>query len=179
MTTHNLPNPAIRPARDSDIGELSRLRLEALQTEPTAFSRDYEADSRSSPAQWKAWFQERCDGENGLIFVAHARDRLAGMAGVARERTPKLRHSGFIWGVYVRPNYRRQNIGGRLSEACLQWAQEQGMAIVRLEVNSVNVAAIRLYAACGFRVCGLSPRALHVDGMEYDELMMVREIPTT
>ena len=176
MANNRAQDVEIRPARDGDIYELSQLRLEALRTEPIAFSRDYEADSRQSPEDWAAWFHERSDGANGAIFVADAAGKLAGMAGMARERSPKLRHNGFMWGVYVQPGYRRGGAGRRLSQACVQWAQEQGVEVVRLDVNSLNVAAVRLYAACGFRVCGLSPRALRFDGVDYDELMMVQEL---
>ena len=98
------------------------------------------------------------------------------MAGIVRGHTDKTQHNGMIWGVYVRTGYRQEGVGGRLTDACIQWARERGVDIIRLGVNSANVAAIRLYAACGFQVCGLSPRALRYDGKDYDELMMVREL---
>ena len=98
------------------------------------------------------------------------------MAGIVRGHTDKTQHNGMIWGVYVRTGDRRDGIGGQLTDACSQWARERGVDIIRLGVNSANVAAIRRYAACGFQVCGLSPRALRYDGKDYDELMMVREL---
>ncbi len=126
MANNRAQDVEIRPARDGDIYELSQLRLEALRTEPIAFSRDYEADSRQSPEDWAAWFHERSDGANGAIFVADAAGKLAGMAGIARERSPKLRHNGFMWGVYVQPGYRRGGAGRRLSQACVQMGARTG-----------------------------------------------------
>ena len=166
----------IRPAVESEIVELCRLRMDALRTEPTAFSRDYDAASAMSQEEWAAWFRARSDGTSRVIHVASTSDGLAGMAGIARENTPKTRHGGFIWGVYVRPDDRGRKIGRQLIEACLQWAKDQGVETVRLDVNSINVAAIRLYASCGFRVVGLIPKVLKVDGVTYDELVMVHEV---
>ena len=88
MANNRAQDVEIRPARDGDIYELSQLRLEALRTEPIAFSRNYEADSRQSPEDWAAWFHERSDGANGAIFVADAAGKLAGMAGMARSGRP-------------------------------------------------------------------------------------------
>lgn len=53
MTANKQEAPAIRPALSNEITELSQLRLEALQTEPAAFTRDYEADRKNSAADWE------------------------------------------------------------------------------------------------------------------------------
>jgi len=173
------PVVEIRLADEDDIEEVSRLRLEALCTEPTAFSSDYDAARTMSLDEWAAWFHARTEAASHGLFVASTPDGLAGMAGIAREDSPKTRHSGFMWGVFVRPDARGRRIGRLLTEACLQWADEVDMETVRLDVNSVNVAAIRLYASCGFRVVGMMPKALKVDGVAYDELIMVREMQAT
>jgi RimJ/RimL family protein N-acetyltransferase len=61
-------------------------------------------------------------------------------------------------------------------EACLGWARERGVEIVKLGVTNKNVAAIRFYAACGFHAYGIEPKALWHNDRYYDELLMVREI---
>lgn len=169
-------SPVIRQAQDEDVDELSRLRLEALRTEPAAFSSDFDVASRYTREEWLSWFHQRSDGSNRVIYVADTGDRLAGMAGIARGDSPKTRHGAFLWGVYLRPGYRGQKLGRRLTEACLRWAREQGVETVRLDVNSANIAAIRLYASSGFQEVGLMPKAVRVDGVDYDELMMVLEL---
>ena len=120
--------------------------------------------------------QQRSDETNGIIYVAWVDDQLAGMTGVARGHTTKTQHSGFIWGVYVRPSHRRRVIAGKMMEACIQWAQERGVEIVKLTVTNTNVPAIRLYGACGFCVYGVEPKALRFNNKHYDELMMAREL---
>ena len=176
MMTVTQEAPTIRPVIKSEISELCQLRLEALQNEPEAFSRDYATDRNNSPAAWEKWLGQRSDGTSGIIFVACADDQLAGMMGIARGCTAKTLHSGFIWGVYVRPGYRRQGLARQLMEACIEWAHERGVEIVKLGVTNTNVAAIRFYAACGFHVYGIEPKALWYNDRYYDELLMVREI---
>jgi ribosomal protein S18 acetylase RimI-like enzyme len=168
--------PAIRPAVLSDVRELSQLRLEALQNEPDAFSRDYQTDSNNSLGDWEKWLRQRNDETMGIIFVAYVDHQLAGMMGIVRGLTTKTQHNGTIWGVYVRPDYRRQGIGGGLMAACVGWARQRGVEVVKLGVTSTNVAAIRLYAASGFQVYGMEPKALRYDGRYYDELLMLREL---
>ena len=168
--------PTIRQALVSDLKELSQLRLQALQTEPEAFARDYQTDRNNSPADWEKWLHIRSDETTGLIFVALVDDQLAGMIGIARGHTTKNQHSGFIWGVYVRPGYRRQGFGGQLMDACIQWAQERGVEVVKLGVTNTNIGAIRLYEACGFSVYGVEPRALRHKDKDYDQLLMVRDL---
>jgi GNAT superfamily N-acetyltransferase len=176
MMTVTQGAPTIRPARQSEISELCQLRLEALQNEPEAFARDYENDRKNSPADWEKWLDQRSDGTTGVIFVAYIDDQLAGMSGIARGRGAKTQHNGFIWGVYVRPVHRRQGLAGQLVEACIGWAGKRGVEIVKLGVTNTNVGAIRFYAACGFSIYGVEPKALRLNNKYYDELMMAREL---
>jgi RimJ/RimL family protein N-acetyltransferase len=176
MTAITHKSPTIRQALKSEIRELSQLRLEALQNEPEAFARDYKTDSRNSVADWEEWLRQRSDETTGIIFVACVDDQLAGMTGIARGHTAKTQHNGMIWGVYVRPGYRRQGIAGQLMEACIQWAGERGVKVVKLAVTNTNIAAIRFYGACGFEVYGVEPRALWYNDKYYDELLLVRAL---
>jgi ribosomal protein S18 acetylase RimI-like enzyme len=176
MTAVTQQTPTIRPASKGDVKELSQLRLEALQNEPEAFSRDYQTDRNNSLADWERWLRQRNDGMMGIIFVAYVDNQLAGMMGIVRGHTTKTHHTGTIWGVYVRPGYRRQGIGRGLMAACIRWARERGLEVVKLGVTTTNVAALRLYAACGFQVYGMEPKALRYNDRYYDELLMLREL---
>ena len=56
--------------------------------------------------------------------------------------------------VAVRPEYRRLRIGEKLLRAVLTWGRDKGSAQAVLEVRAGNVAAQKLYQACGFEVIG-------------------------
>jgi [ribosomal protein S18]-alanine N-acetyltransferase len=59
--------------------------------------------------------------------------------------------------IAVDPAHRGQNHGRLLLEACQRELEAQGLTQLYLEVRVSNVAAIRLYGACGWRRCGLRP----------------------
>lgn len=187
MDAVNQNVPLIRPALKSDVKEVSQLRLEALQNQPEAFSSDYASERRRSVSDWEAWLG-RADGTVGIIFLAYVGapavdgapsmegGQLAGMAGIFRGHSSKTEHTGTISGVYVRPALRQQGIGRRLMQACTDWAQARGVEQLKLAVVNTNIAAIRLYARCGFQVYGVDPKAIRYNNMAYDDLLMVKEL---
>ena len=176
MTAVNPQALTIRQALKSEMEALSQLWLEALQNKPEAFASDYESYRNHSLADWEEWFDQRSYGSIGTIFVAYIGRQLAGMTGIVRGHSANTYHGAMIWGVYVRPGYRRQGIAGQLIEACNQWAQERGTEIVKLGVTDTNITAIRLYTACGFQVYGIDPKAIRYNNRDYSELLMARDL---
>ncbi|WP_198086579.1 GNAT family N-acetyltransferase [Variovorax sp. E3] len=60
---------------------------------------------------------------------------------------------------------RRAGFGRRLVLALLDHARARGgLRLVQLTVTEGNAAAQKLYEDCGFRVFGLEPLAIDVDG---------------
>ncbi len=162
----------IRPALESDAPRFRELRLEALRRHPEAFSADLLANERQPPEHWQGRLRDL--GERGMIYFAEHDTVLAGMTGIARGYSPKTEHSATIWGVYVRPEWRGQQVATALLEACLEWAHRHGVRVVKLAVITTNAAAIRLYLRSGFQVYGVEPDALEYEEKTYDELLMVR-----
>jgi ribosomal protein S18 acetylase RimI-like enzyme len=166
----------LRPAAEEDIGPLRDLRLEALRTHPTMFSADYTTHLAQPMTFWTEWIRQRTGHQTGIIQVASAEQHLVGMSGLQRGGTPKTRHSGSIWGVYVRPAWRGLQIAERLLTECMAWARTQEMRLVKLGVVTTNTAAIRCYTRCGFTVYGIEPQVIHHHGVYYDELLMARQL---
>ena len=167
---------AIRGAVAEDSAAVRGLRLEALATEPIAFSADYAANAKDPASKWVERIESYASGESGLIAVAEAEGGLVGMAGMARGHWPKTRHIGELWGVYVKPDWRGLRVGEALLEECAAWARERGVVILKLGVAIANAPAVLCYTRCGFAVNGTDPKAICVDGVYYDEYWMSREI---
>jgi GNAT superfamily N-acetyltransferase len=165
----------ISPATAGDAEAVRELRLEALRGHPEAFSADYEVDFNKSLTDWRNQLG-RHNGADSILYLAYSGSLLVGMTGIARGWSTKTIHTSTIWGVYVRPNFRRHGVARQLLEACVGWAAKQAVKVVKLAVVSTNTAAIQCYANCGFRVYGIEPKALFYDKFYYDELLMVREI---
>jgi len=167
----------IRPARLSDVKDFRELRLEALRSHPEAFSADYELNAGRPMSYWEERLSNlESKSETGMIYFAEHEERLIGMCGVHRDESPKTRHTGWIWGVYVADEWRGFRVAERLIEHCAGWAQAHGMTSIKLGVATNNGSAIRCYLRCGFTVYGVEPQAIYVGEKMIDELLMVRII---
>jgi RimJ/RimL family protein N-acetyltransferase len=168
-----IPNDiAIRPVEADEIDAFRSLRLEALHSSPEAFGEDYEQALERPYQAWEEQVrQSQGDGER-VIFVAVQEGELVGMAGVTRSTFRKTQHSASIWGVYVRPEQRGQGIGQALVEACVAWARDKRIGILKLGVITANPSAIRCYQRCGFSAYGVEPKAFYIDGVYYDLMRM-------
>ncbi len=176
MTTTSVDGVTIRPATLGDVKSFRELRLEALQNHPTAFGQDYtEVLSR----QQKYWEETlTINNEEEAIFLAEAEHegQLIGMTGILRRLSKKSMHSATIWGVYVKPRWRGNHIAEALIRACLAWAKEHGIVIVKLAVVTNNQSAIRSYERCGFSTYGIEPKVIFHDHQYYDEYLMSIEL---
>lgn len=169
MPSRSTDSLLIRPAVVADAPALFALRLEALQRHPEVFSTD---QSREEARGLAFWEQRIADVGHGVIYIATDGPDIAAMTGIYREEQAKLRHLANVWGVYVRPENRGQGAASRLIQACIVWAGERDLKVVKLAVVTTNSAAIRCYMRAGFRVYGVEPKALQHGGVFYDELLM-------
>jgi ribosomal-protein-alanine N-acetyltransferase len=123
---------------------------------------EIEANTGLSLWGWDAYHQELQSREGVIMLVAGTPPdpvktgtnpgdgpAIAGFI-VARVMAGELH----INNVAVRPEFRRQGIAGRLVEAVLRQAREDGARMAFLEVRAGNFPAQGLYSRCGFRVTG-------------------------
>jgi ribosomal protein S18 acetylase RimI-like enzyme len=157
----------IRLLNSDDAIEWRRLRSEALEGDPEAFSSSLEEHAKLSLDDVKNRL-----GATDDSFVAGAFEdgRLVGMAGFHREIGPKVRHKGRIWGVYVTPSKRRAGLSRDLMRAILERATEiEGLEQIQLSVTATQEAALALYRSLGFETFGREPRAIKVGDRVIDE----------
>jgi ribosomal protein S18 acetylase RimI-like enzyme len=172
----NIYNPqetvSIRQATLADTLALRELRLEALQLNPEAFGSDYEREAHQPVTIW----EERLKSKTNAIFIATNSTHLVGMLGIFLSDLVKQRHNASIYGVYVRPAWRGQDLGKRLLETSLAWARQHELKYVKLAVVSSNVTAISIYHKAGFHIFGIDRAVLFHAGVYYDELLMAYEL---
>jgi ribosomal protein S18 acetylase RimI-like enzyme len=175
----------IRQAVPADAAAFRKIRLEALEMNPEAFSADLETNQAQPYEYWVDRLEKLGPEHGNMLYFAEGPKtggaeepgpRLVGLTGVFLGNTSKTRHSATIYSVFVEPEWRGLGIAGALLESCLDWAKSQNVSVVRLGVNATNVAAIRCYARIGFLVYGLETQSLRVNGRDYDLLLMGKEI---
>ena len=105
------------------------------------------------------------------MLGAEDRGRLMGVASFQFHDGEKKRHRGTLWGMYVREEARGTGIARRLVEGILAHARQR-VEEVSLSVWSENPAAIALYKSTGFVVTAQDARAIKIDGVYYDHLLM-------
>ena len=121
----------IRPARASDKDSVLAF------TCTTWTWGDYIADA------WDGWLGD----SHGELSVAEA----AGLPVAIAMCTLASADEGWLQGLRVHPDYRRQGIARALTAYQLDWLRQRGAAIVRLAVHCTNLASQSHVARTGFR----------------------------
>jgi ribosomal protein S18 acetylase RimI-like enzyme len=160
----------IRDATRADAMPYRQLRLEALQDSPIAFSADYQQNVNQPAKYWED--RLTMEEDEATLFLAEHEGRLIGMMGIGRGGSPKTRHGAWIWGVYVKPDWRGLRIAEELINSCFTWAKARKILLVKLGVAATNKPAIRCYERCGFSTYGTEPRAIFYEDKYYDEFLM-------
>ena len=104
-------------------------------------------------------------------FVALDGDRVVGWCDVTPRERPTTRHAGIL-GMGLLPEWRGRGVGGRLIERTLEAARAFPLVRVELAVRADNDRAIALYRRVGFEEEGRRRRAMLVDGVYYDDIVM-------
>jgi RimJ/RimL family protein N-acetyltransferase len=167
----------IREAQPTDAIPFRELRLGALQDSPIAFTADYHKTLNQPLKYWEDMLSMQAD-ESTIFLVEHEND-LIGMTGISRDNSPKTRHSAWVWGVYVKPEWRGLHIAEELINSCFTWARARNIDLAKLGVSAVNQSAIRCYERCGFQTYGTEPRAVFYEGKYYDEYLMYRPLDSS
>jgi len=164
----------LAPLEANDIDSYRQLRLEALRDAPTAFGSSYETEAGLRASHYR---ERLTRSPENHVLGAWSGGTLIGMAGFFREVTPKRRHIGSIWGMYVTPAARGQGLGRQLLVRIVDRARKiEGLEHILLTVVSDNEVARRLYESVGFETWGIEPAGLKVDGIDYDEIHMLLDL---
>uniref|UniRef100_UPI001FC8603E GNAT family N-acetyltransferase n=1 Tax=Paraburkholderia phenoliruptrix TaxID=252970 RepID=UPI001FC8603E len=93
--------------------------------------------------------------------------------GLRCHQSPRERHKGVLWGVFVEARVRGLGVGRALLDAVLAEAAEE-LAQLTLAVAGADQRVRDWYIRAGFEVYGVEPRALSVPGGFVDSVLMVR-----
>jgi RimJ/RimL family protein N-acetyltransferase len=157
----------VRRLEAGDVETYRELRLESIRAHPESFGASLESEEEK-PVSWWAERLQTTTVLGGWLGYSP----LVGIAGLAVHDTPKLRHKGVLWGMYVRPEARGTGLAAALVHLVLAHARNH-VEQVCLTVVASNAAARRLYIAAGFEEYGLERRGLKVGTEYYDQILMV------
>ena len=154
--------PALRLTPD-DTARLRAIRAEALVTDPWSFGpfpgEDlFESEDRA---------REILANPDHAVFGVEDTDApgrpLVAMGGIMRSARAKQAHLVSIWGVYTRPDARRQGHARAVMLACIDQARAwPGVTRIALSVSERTPHARVLYESLGFATWGIEPDAVRI-----------------
>nr|WP_220185894.1 GNAT family protein [Paenactinomyces guangxiensis] len=159
----------------SDAEIYREIRLRSLQENPEAFLTTYEIE-REKPIETTRQNLQHTDFKFTLgCFTDN--DELVGIVTFVRESKPKITHKGYVFGMYVVPEFRGKRVGYRLISELLQRAKKcAGLEQIHLTVVANNIAAKKLYESVGFTRYGTECNALKMNGQYWDEDLMAIKV---
>ena len=164
------PILTVRALTQLDADAFKALRLEAIDDAPTAVWPTREEEQAKTSDFVRAQLTQ---SDRQIVMGAFDDDALVGIAGLRRESLKQVEHKALLWGVFVRPLFRRTGIARRMLDALFDQARAQGVLQIALCVNTHNLRARQLYVSLGFVSYGIEPRAMCVDGRYFDEEHML------
>jgi ribosomal protein S18 acetylase RimI-like enzyme len=152
-----------------DWQDLRAIRLEALRSEPAAYSSSYEETLQWSDEDWR----RRLTNCRRLHLVARARGRPIGIVGGYLGSDEGDESVAELFGMYVTSEYRGRGIGRLLLMTLIDHLSAlPQISAIRLGVTETQDPARGLYKSVGFQVVGKADEGIVVNGRKYDELIM-------
>ena len=108
------------------------------------------------------------------MFAARVDGRIVGNIGLHGSTRERMKHR-LSFGLSVEKAYWGKGIGSALLQTLIDFARENGFAVISLEVRSDNARAIALYQKFGFEKTGAFPGFMKIGGRMIDfDLMLLR-----
>nr|WP_293574848.1 GNAT family N-acetyltransferase [Phaeobacter sp.] len=112
--------------------------------------------------------------EAKVYWGAFQDGRLVGFAALRAGGLERLGHTGDVGPLFVDPAWRRRGLGAQILSALQAHAREIGLKQIELTVDRQNKSAFALYLRAGFRIIGIRPRSVLVNGLPRDDVMMLQ-----
>ncbi len=165
----NDPDLSVAVAGPRDWRDLRAIRLEALQSEPAAYSSSYEETLARPDEHWR----QRLASDHSVHLLARAGSRPIGMVGGYLGSDEGDDNVAVVFGMYVTSEYRGRGIGRLLLTSLIdRLSAFPHITTIRLGVTETQSPARGLYESMGFQVVGKTEEGIVVGDRRYDEYIM-------
>ncbi len=111
--------------------------------------------------------------ETGLnLFIAGIVDgKIVSVSNIVRSPRPRIKHVA-DFGISVQKKYWGLGVCKAMMSTLIAWSQENSVRKINLKVKTDNIRAIEIYEKAGFKLEGVHPREMLINGKFHDELSM-------
>lgn len=145
---------------------LRRVRLLALQSDPSVFGSSHARELAYTPDVWREWL----DTPDTAIFGVFDGANIAGMTSISVMRDDLSRTTAKLWGSWLRSDLRGQGLSVPMYRARIHWAQAHP-TVEKIVVShrGSNAASKHANQKHGFIYTHSTPH-IWPDGVEDDHL---------
>lgn len=159
-------NVFIKQLTENDWREFSRVRLKALQTDPTVFGSNYEKESQMTEADWRS----RLQAKDNAIFLLYDGDTPIGVTGVSIDREDPTMKTALLWGSWLAPHYRGNGLSELMYQNRINWAKAQpNVEKIIVSHRASNLSSKYANQKHGFFLTHKTEK-VWTDGMTEDEI---------
>jgi RimJ/RimL family protein N-acetyltransferase len=159
-------NVTIRRLTENEWLEFSRIRLQALLTDPQVFGSNYEKESQMLETDWR----ERLRAEDNAIFLIYAGDTPVGMTSVSVDRNDSTGKTALLWGSWLAPYVRGKGLSELMYRTRIEWAKAQpSVEKIIVSHRASNAASKYANQKHGFVLTHKNEKVWN-DGVTEDEL---------
>ena len=163
----------ISEATPQDFKSIQMLMLNALQSDPTAFSSDYADYAQNSENWWQNYLYGYLTQTNAKLILAKQDGQLRGMIGLLFETKARRKHVASIVWFYVEPNSRKFGTGKELFRIAIENIKTLNyIKKIALLVNAPQQKALNIYKEFGFTIVGTLKEELLINNQFIDEFVM-------
>lgn len=164
-----------RKLTTADARAFRELRSEMCDRHPEAFGQTPEEVRQMPEGKFLDWMSPSDVFPEKFVLAGFDGDRILGTVAFRREDSEKERHRGWIWSVYVRPEYRGQGFSKQLMQGLIEECRIfDGLEMLVLTVAATQTSARALYISLGFFRVGTLPKGYRLpDGRYIDNEEMI------
>lgn len=157
----------VRCLEENEWLTLKALRLNALSTDPEAFSETLDEAKAFSDEYWIKVLKNTACFDSSKVFILESGNEILGFVfGIRKNKECRL------GGLWIDPVFRKQNLGNLLVQAVKEWScQFDDSETLKLWV--LDGTLVRFYKNCGFELNG-NKKEHPVSGAEIVEMVWNR-----
>ncbi len=156
--------------------EYKDLRLYGLAESPLSVVKNETEMKAIKDDLWINYLKSALQEKKMYLLFAQVNGKIIGVSGALVDDFEKMKHRALIISIYVLPEFRKQGVAKELLQALMDRLAQNGIAQVRLFVETQNDDAIGLYKSLGFKTVALCEKYINLDGVYYDQYMMSKEL---